>query len=36
MAALVLGTFGVVYLGATIGAGVDEARSLVARVTRAK
>jgi putative peptidoglycan lipid II flippase len=35
MAALVLGTFGVVYLGATIGAGIDEARALIARVTRA-
>jgi putative peptidoglycan lipid II flippase len=36
MAALVLGTFGLVYLAATVAAGVEEARALLARVSRAR
>jgi putative peptidoglycan lipid II flippase len=36
LAALVLGTFGVVYLATTTAAGIDEARVLLARVTRTK
>ncbi|HJR67816.1 MAG TPA: murein biosynthesis integral membrane protein MurJ [Gemmatimonadaceae bacterium] len=36
MAALVLGTFGLVYLAATAAAGVEEARALLARVSRAR
>jgi hypothetical protein len=36
MAALVLGTFGVVYVATTAAAGIDEARALLARASRTR